>query len=221
MTDLLVLGGSGRTGVHVLEQAAQRGHRVRALVRDPDAVKPYAGVELVKGTPASIEDLRRAAEGARAVVVALNNGRASDNPWAKPTCPPAFMTDAIRDTLTVMAENDIRRIVITSAVGVGDSLRVVNPLFRALMAVSNIKHGYRDHNGVDELVRDSDTDWTLVRAVALTNKAPRGHLRAAEVGQEKPGLTVSRSEVARFLLDNVEDNTWVHRAPLLWNARTN
>ena len=29
MTDLLVLGGSGRAGTHVLTQAAQRGHRVR------------------------------------------------------------------------------------------------------------------------------------------------------------------------------------------------
>jgi uncharacterized protein YbjT (DUF2867 family) len=35
MTDLLVLGGSGRTGVHVLEQAAQRGHRVRGTPARP------------------------------------------------------------------------------------------------------------------------------------------------------------------------------------------
>lgn len=87
--------------------------------------------------------------------------RASDNPWAKPTSPPAFMTNAVRHTLTVRAENDIRRIVITSAVGAGDSRRVANPLFRALLAVSNIKHGYRDHNGVGQLVRNPSADWTL------------------------------------------------------------
>ncbi|MGW7658457.1 NAD(P)H-binding protein, partial [Streptomyces tendae] len=52
MTDLLVLGGSGRTGIHVLAQAAERGHRVRALVRDPSAVHAPAGVELIQGTPA-------------------------------------------------------------------------------------------------------------------------------------------------------------------------
>uniref|UniRef100_UPI00191BA2BF NAD(P)H-binding protein n=1 Tax=Streptomyces antimycoticus TaxID=68175 RepID=UPI00191BA2BF len=43
MTDLLVLGGSGRTGTHVLAQAAERGHRVRALVRDPSAVHAPTG----------------------------------------------------------------------------------------------------------------------------------------------------------------------------------
>jgi uncharacterized protein YbjT (DUF2867 family) len=52
MADLLVLGGSGRTGVHVLEQAARRGHRVQALVRDPDSVKPAGvGVEEGAGSP--------------------------------------------------------------------------------------------------------------------------------------------------------------------------
>ncbi|WP_370684931.1 NAD(P)H-binding protein [Streptomyces sp. MnatMP-M27] len=50
VTDLLVLGGSGSTGVHVLEQAAQRGHRVRALVRDPDSVQPAAGDSRVAAT---------------------------------------------------------------------------------------------------------------------------------------------------------------------------
>jgi uncharacterized protein YbjT (DUF2867 family) len=38
MKNVLVLGGSGRTGKHLLTQAAARGHRVRALVRDPGAV---------------------------------------------------------------------------------------------------------------------------------------------------------------------------------------
>jgi len=82
-TAVLVLGGSGRTGIRVLNQAVERGHRVRALVRQPAAVDAPTGVELIPGTPADIDDLRRAAAGADAVVSALNNSRASDNPWSK------------------------------------------------------------------------------------------------------------------------------------------
>ncbi|MGG7308828.1 NAD(P)H-binding protein [Curtobacterium sp. AB451] len=88
LSTLLVLGGSGRTGVHVLRQAVARGHRVRALVRNPDTVDAPADVELIEGTPANIDDIRRAAEGADAVVSALNNSRASDNPWASPSARP-------------------------------------------------------------------------------------------------------------------------------------
>ncbi|MFE6926348.1 NAD(P)H-binding protein [Nocardia sp. NPDC057663] len=67
MTSLLVLGGSGRTGIRVLQQAAARGHCVRALVRNPDAVQAPPGVELIQGTPANIDDIREAARGADAV----------------------------------------------------------------------------------------------------------------------------------------------------------
>jgi len=50
MINLLVLGGSGRTGIHVLRQAADRGHRVRALVRNPAAVQAPPGVEHIEAT---------------------------------------------------------------------------------------------------------------------------------------------------------------------------
>ncbi|MDX3714304.1 hypothetical protein [Streptomyces europaeiscabiei] len=34
-TNLLILGGSGRTGIHVLTQAAARGHRVARWYATP------------------------------------------------------------------------------------------------------------------------------------------------------------------------------------------
>ena len=65
MTNLLVLGGSGRLGIHVPEWAAARGHRVRALERNPEAVQPPAGVELTQGTPSNIDDIRKQPRAAR------------------------------------------------------------------------------------------------------------------------------------------------------------
>ncbi len=219
MTDLLILGGSGRLGIPLLAQAAARGHRVRALVRNPGAVQAPAGVELIQGTPSDIDDLRKAAQGTEAVITALNNSRASDNPWAKPVSPPGFMTDVTRDTLTVMGEQDIRRIVVTSTQGAGDDWPRINPIFRALISVSTIKAAYDDHHGVDRLVRASDTDWTLARPVALSVKPGGTPVRAAEAGAGKPAARISRADLAGFLLDTVEQNTWVRKAPLVWNAR--
>jgi uncharacterized protein YbjT (DUF2867 family) len=219
MSHLLILGGTGRTGVHVLNEAAQRGHRVRALVRNPDAVQAPVGVELIQGTPASIDDIRKAAQGTEGVISALNNSRASDNPWAKPVSPPMFMTDATRNTLTVMKEEGINRIVVTSTMGAGDDWARINPVFKALVKVSNIKAGFDDHHGVDKLLRASDVDWTLARAVALTDKPMSGSPHAAEAGTEKPGTWINRADLARFLLDTLEQDTWIRKAPLVWNAR--
>lgn len=218
--NLLVLGGSGRTGAHVLTYAAQRGHRVRALVRDPDRVQAPAGVELIRGTPAAIDDIRRAAEGTEGVISVLNNARASDNPWAKPVSPPMFMTTAARNTLTVMGEQGIRRIVLTSTQGAGDDWARLNPLVRAFIRLSNIRTGFADHTGVDRVVRAaSGIDWTLARAVTLTDKPAGGPVRAAEAGTEKPGARINRADLARFLVRTIEDDAWIHAAPLVWNTR--
>ncbi|MEV0233991.1 NAD(P)H-binding protein [Nonomuraea sp. NPDC050786] len=220
MSNLLVFGGSGRTGAHVLKYAAQRGHRVRALVRNPDKVQTPAGVELIQGTPANIDDIRRAAEGTEGVISVLNNGRASDNPWAKPVSPPMFMTDAARHTLTVMGEQGIRRIVLTSTQGAGDDWARLNPLVKAFIKLSNIKAGFEDHTGVDQVIRaSSDIDWTLARAVTLTDKPASGPIRAAEAGTEKPGARINRADLAHFLIQTIEDDAWIRKAPLVWNTR--
>jgi uncharacterized protein YbjT (DUF2867 family) len=219
MSNVLVLGGSGRTGIHVLREAAARGHHVRALVRKPDAVDAPEGVELIQGTPAKINDIRTAAQGTEAVISVLNNSRASDNPWAKMVSPPHFMTDAARDVVRVMGEEGINRIVLTSSQGVGDDWRRLNPVMRPLVKLSNIKAGFEDHDGVDALIRSTDLDWTLVRAVALTDKPSKGLVRAAEAGTEKPGRWVNRGDLASFLLDAIDGHTWIRQAPLVWNAK--
>jgi putative NADH-flavin reductase len=220
MSNLLVLGGSGRTGAHVLEHAARHGHRVRALVRNPDTVRAPAGVELIQGTPANIDDIRRAAQGTEGVISALNNARTSDNPWAKPISPPTFMTDAARHTLTVMGEQGIRRIVLTSTQGAGDDWARLNPLVKAFINLSNIKASFEDHTGLDQVVRaSSGIDWTLARAVTLTDKPLSGPVRAAEAGTEKPGARINRADLAQFLVQTIEDDTWIRKAPLVWNTR--
>jgi uncharacterized protein YbjT (DUF2867 family) len=130
-----------------------------------------------------------------------------------------FMSDVTRDTLSVMGEQNIRRIVVTSTQGTGDDWARINPVFRALIKVSNVKASFDDHHGVDRIVRASDTDWTLARPVVLTNKPAGAPLRAAQAGTDKPGTRISRADVADFLLDTVEQGTWIHKAPLIWNAR--
>ena len=92
-------------------------------------------------------------------------------------------------------------------------------MFKALIKVSNIKAGFEDHHGVDKLLRASDVDWTLARAVALTDKPMSGSPHAAEAGTEKPGTRINRADLARFLLDTLEQDTWIRKAPLVWNAR--
>jgi hypothetical protein len=102
--------------------------------------------------------------------------------------------------------------------GTADDWTRLNPLFRAFIRLSNLKLVWADHAGVDRVVRASATDWTLARAVMLTDKPVGRELRAGEAGTDKPGSRIYRADFARFLLDAVERGTWIGKAPLVWNA---
>jgi hypothetical protein len=60
-----------------------------------------------------------------------------------------------------MVEQQVKRVVVVSAIGVGDSWPTVSWFARAFIKLSNVKSGYADHDGVDALARKSDTDSTL------------------------------------------------------------
>jgi short-subunit dehydrogenase len=86
-----------------------------------------------------------------------------------------------------MGEQGIRRIVLASTQGAGGDWARLSPVVKAAVELSKLKVGFADHDGVDRLVRASDADWTLARAVVLSDKAAAGPLRAAETGTERPG----------------------------------
>ena len=208
---LLVLGATGRTGQHIVEQGLASGHEITALVRDPSKITPRDGLTLVEGTPTDAQAVMSAADGADAILVALNNPRTSDAPWAKPVS-----TDKI---LTKVAENIAalgkKRVVFLSAIGVGDSFDDTAWFMRVMIRHTNMKYAYADHNTAEQTFRASDTDWTLVRAMGLSNSDKEKSLVVGTATTPKPGMMVRRSAVARFMLSAAENGTHIRETPVV------
>jgi Predicted nucleoside-diphosphate-sugar epimerases len=70
---ILVVGGTGQLGTRVVKRLRQRGLEVRVLTRDRSRAAHLidVGVEVVEGDVAETAAVRRAVEGARAVVSAI------------------------------------------------------------------------------------------------------------------------------------------------------
>ncbi|MFD1196386.1 NAD(P)-dependent oxidoreductase [Seohaeicola saemankumensis] len=208
---LLVLGASGRTGQLIVEKGLARGHQITSLVRNPDSLQARPGLAVLKGTPTDAAALAAAAEGCDAILVALNNPRSSDLPWAKP-----LTTEKI---LTKVAENIIalggQRVVSLSAAGVGDSFETSPWIMRFLIRRTNLGYAYADHNSVERAYRGSDARWTLVRAMGLSNANKEKPLIVGTATQPKPGMMVRRSAVADFMLDCVEQDSHVRQTPVI------
>lgn len=213
---ILVFGGNGRTGIEVVKLALQRGIGVNAIVRNPESLEISSDLlSVIKGTPMDAEIVTKAMNGVDAVVSTLNNGRKSDNPWAKPTSPVNLMEVSTKNALAAMQKCQVRRISVLSSAGVGDSFRDSPWLFRLLIKRTNMKQAFYDHNAVEAALRASDVDWTLARAMGLTNKAPKGKIIYTYQNNPKPAMTIARQSVASFLLDSLNDNSLIGKAPVI------
>jgi putative NADH-flavin reductase len=214
MKHILLLGATGRTGSHALKYALSKGYNVTALTRNPDKITTKSEkLKVLKGTPTNPEDVREAIKGCDCVVSTLNNPRASDKPWAKIINSPTLMTDSIRNVITAMDENGIKRIVIQTAVGVGDSFEKVPFYFKWFVTKTNLKVTYADHNSQEQLLMNSDLDWTIARPVGLTDKET-GKCVKVPTGT-KAGPFVMRKNVASFMIDSLASNEYLKKTPTI------
>jgi putative NADH-flavin reductase len=212
---LLIIGATGRSGQHIVDQALQRGHEVVALARSPQKLAARGGLTVVTGSPMSGSDVASALVGCDAVLVALKNARKSDNPWAKPVSPPHLLEDSIKTIAAEMDNANVKRLVMISALGVADSFADAPWIMRMIIPRSNAKIAFADHDAVDAFLHTTNLDWILVRAVALSNADGSKSMIVSDGKSPKPAMSISRSNLARFMLDALEGASHIRATPVL------
>lgn len=215
---VLVLGGTGRTGRHVIEKALAEGLSVHVLARRPDAVTQRdEKLKVFSGTPENRADLAAAMEGCDAVICTLNNNRASDSPFAKIVNSPTMLTDIFGNIISVMKEKGLRRVVQLGASGAGDSFDAAPWLFRLMIRKANIGVAYRDHEGVEAALAASGLDWTVGRAMGLGKKSGPV-IESYVVGGKstpKPTMQIGREVVANWMVEALDRTDLYGKAPVI------
>ncbi|KAK7191950.1 hypothetical protein DPSP01_013792 [Paraphaeosphaeria sporulosa] len=215
---VLVIGGSGRTGKLVINELLERGHKVTALARNPASLEDRLNLQIVQGTPMNKDDVRAVVKVGKpsVVVVTLSAPRASDSPFAAVASPPRLMADSNANVVAVMKEFNIPKIVIMQAFGVGDSWPNMHCVLRLLMKKSNMIYQYDDHNLVDQEVRASGVNYVLVRPSRLEEGEARPVKEWPGAGKGVPLMgACTRATAAKFLVDAAESTTWDNTAPVI------
>jgi putative NADH-flavin reductase len=214
---ILILGISGRTGKLVATEALKRGHKVMGIARDKSKVA-VEGAEITSGTPYDYETVKKAIEGCDAVVSTLSSFPASQGLFSKVKTPLDLMSVSIGNVVKQMEEKGIKRIVLMTALGVGDSSGEIPCIFRFIMKISNIKYAYIDHERQEKILESSKLDWTIVRPVMLTDKNEELSVIHNIKGEPKIKSAVSRNAVAHFILDCIEKGEFLRQKPGISNA---
>ncbi len=205
---LLVLGATGPTGRHVVDQGLAAGHEVTAFVRDPaklpvrhERLRVVAG-DLTFDGPA-LDDAMR---GQDAVISAIGVGQSF--------APRRLFELSMPRVIAAMERAGVKRIVQISAFGVGDTFAQI-PLVPRIFVRTLLARIYTDKEKGEEILKRSDRDWTLVYPAGLTNGPRTGNYRFGEHVELRGFPTISRADVADLMLRAVTDPAMVRRRLLV------
>ncbi len=200
---VLILGATGSLGKQIVVQAIERGHDVTALVRNPEKITD-ARIHVQSG-PLDAGHLELAMEGQDAVIFALGT---------KPGAT-TFFSDTTRLLLAAMQKRGVRRLVVVTGIGSGDSKGHGGFLYDWIVYPLITKGIYEDKDRQEALLKASDRDWIAVRPAAFTNGPLTRTWRATD---DLRGVTIkwiSRADAASFTLDQLTNDEWLRRTPLV------
>jgi len=196
--NVLVVGAGSRTGRLLVEGAVERGHVVTALAHSSVALGDLdRGVRLVPGDVRDGGAVSDAVDGCSAVLLALADATGGSD-WA----------DAAEGTANVvrsMRRYSVRRLVALSAATAAPVGEAGHPGFFARFGDPAARAGaVAALRRMEVTIRQSQLDWTLVRAARLGDGAARSRVRSGP-GYVLPGARrIARADVAGFMLEELE-----------------
>lgn len=205
---IAVFGATGTVGRHIVEQALARGYEVTALTRDAGRItRTHERLHIVEGDVLDPGAVERAVFGQDAVLVALGNGRKG-----------VVRAEGTRTVIEAMNRTGVKRLICQSTLGAGDSRANLDFLWKYIMFGLLLRPAYADHQQQESYARASDLEWTIVRPSAFTDGPRTGaYRRGFGAGETGLSLKIARADIAEFLLDQITDRTYVHRAPGISN----
>ena len=206
--NVVVFGGTGRIGRHVVEHALGHGHAVRAFVhRNPLALQNER-LTTVTGDVRDFEAVCSAVEGCDAVAFALSQGSGAGAPDVHDV--------GIANVIHAMAADDVARVAAVSAAGTfarGD--KRLSLAYRALVATT-MRSLYDDLEAMELRLMASALEWTIVRPVGLTDEPASGHYRLSLDGYLLPkAARIAREDVAALVVKSLETDTFLRRAVVI------
>lgn len=205
--NIAVVAANGRSGRAFVEAALAAGHMVRAGVRTPAnaTFTPHALLTVVKCDATVQEDVSALIKDQDAVVSMIGHvrGSAADVHIRAITC-----------VIQAMGEQGVTRLVSLTGTGVrfaGDEVTLVDRFLNKVIELTGLSF-CKDGIQHVEYIKQSELDWTIIRALLLTNNeaAP---FQLKEHGPAK--LFVSREEVALAALQVLEKHTYIKQAPII------
>jgi uncharacterized protein YbjT (DUF2867 family) len=206
---VLIIGASKGIGLETTRQALAAGYNVRALARSAAGLAlSDPKLEKFVGDALKPRDVEAALVGVDVVILTLGVG------VGDLFRPVRLFSDATRVLLPAMKAKGVKRLICVTGFGAGDSGARIGPLQRIPFQIF-LGRAYADKSVQERLIKASGLDWTIARPGVLTGGPRTGRYKILAEASEWRNGVISRSDVAEFLVRQIEDRTYVGQAPVL------
>jgi putative NADH-flavin reductase len=197
---IFLLGATGGTGRAVLEQALARGHEVTALVRSPEKITIRNGnLSVHAGDPTNADQIAPLLAPLDIVITALGHRGLERS---------TLLEVATKSLVQAMQTSGTRRVLLVSLALLFPE--VGNPVLTSILRFV-LRNNITDSREMERIVTQSDLDWTIARPPRLTNGPKTEKYRVADGELPRGGGTISRADLAHFLLDEAARHEHVRK----------
>ncbi len=195
---IALLGATGKLGQQLLGRALDQGFTVSVLTRHPRRItRQNERLTVIKGDALTGEGLGAVLERCQFVICAIGSMR------------PVLETCLRNVVLHLQSANSLKRLVLISRLGTGESLPqsalASGPLQRHLPVI--LQPLFKDINAAESVVRERGLPYSIFRATRLTDDVPTEKVIAVDA-TESPPHRISRIDFAHFVIDSLSEPSW-------------
>lgn len=204
---VLIFGASGRTGCELVRQAIAAGHEVTVFMRNQATFTAAEHLRIATGDahdPAAVNNAMIEQE----AVLSAFGGTLSDED---------LLPRSMANILAAMKCYGARRLIVLGAAGaVGSTLRRMPAVSRTVFRVvigTLLRKPFKSQSAMQEIIRASDTDRTIVQPPRLVNAPATGKVPVDAEALPEKGSRISRADLAAFMVAQLENTEWIRREP--------
>lgn len=205
---LLIIGASRGIGKVLLEEGLNEGHEVTVLARNPEAITTsHPSLKVIKGDVLDAASVSEALKDQEVVCSCIGTGITFK--------PVHLFSNGAKNIVDAVQLNDTGKYIAVTGIGAGDSKGHGGFLYDSIFKPLLLKTIYEDKDREEQLIRESDVNWLIVRPAGLTNGPRTGRYRTLV---DLTGITakrISRRDVADFILKSLNGKEHSKQAVLL------
>ena len=204
---IAIIGGTGKVGRHIASIAIKKGYQVRMLVRNPERFKYRDdSLEIVEGQIQDIYTIRKL----------LNDCKIVINTFGQPLKEVPMYSNVTKNILEIMKDLKISRYIGVSGGSLtinSDKKNILNRFGSKMFEIFFTKMMADKKSEWEILINNKQIEWTLIRLPFVIDSLKTDVIK--ENLTDMPGTKISNQDIASFIIDNIDNPKYVHKAPFI------